>query len=47
VEVEHRPRRHGASKYKNFHRAVVGLIDTFGVRWLQTRFRGTVEAKEL
>jgi dolichol-phosphate mannosyltransferase len=47
VEVEHRPRRHGASKYKNFHRAVVGLIDTFGVRWLQTRFRGRVEAREL
>jgi dolichol-phosphate mannosyltransferase len=47
VEVEHRPRRHGASKYKNFHRAVVGLIDTFGVRWLQKRFRGRVEAREL
>jgi len=47
VEVEHRPRRHGASKYKNFHRAVVGLIDTFGVRWLQKRFRGRVELREL
>jgi dolichol-phosphate mannosyltransferase len=47
VEVEHRRRRHGASKYKNIHRAAVGLIDTFGVRWLQKRFRGTVEAKEL
>ncbi len=47
VEVNHRPRQHGVSKYKNFHRAVVGLIDTFGVRWLQTRFRGRVEAKEL
>jgi dolichol-phosphate mannosyltransferase len=47
VPVEHRARAHGASKYKNFNRAVVGFFDTFGVRWLQHRFKGAVEAKEI
>jgi dolichol-phosphate mannosyltransferase len=46
-EVEHRPRTHGASKYNNLHRALVGFTDTFGVRWLQHRFKGAVEPKEL
>jgi dolichol-phosphate mannosyltransferase len=45
--VNHRARRHGQSKYGNAHRAVVGLVDTFGVRWLQKRFGGPAEAKEL
>jgi dolichol-phosphate mannosyltransferase len=45
--VNHRPRRHGQSKYGNFHRAIVGLVDTFGVRWLQKRFGGPVDVKEL
>jgi dolichol-phosphate mannosyltransferase len=45
--VNHRPRRHGQSKYDNLHRALVGLVDTFGVRWLQKRFDGPAEAKEL
>ena len=45
--VNHRPRQHGQSKYGNFHRAMVGLVDTFGVRWLQKRFGGPVEAKEI
>ena len=31
----------------NVHRALVGLVDTFGVRWLQKRFGGPAEAKEL
>ena len=47
VPVNHRPRAHGQSKYSNLQRALVGVIDTFGVRWLQTRFRGPVESKEL
>jgi dolichol-phosphate mannosyltransferase len=46
-EVEHRPRTHGVSKYNNLQRAIVGLSDTFGVRWLQHRFKGAVEPKEL
>jgi len=47
VPVNHRPRAHGKSKYHNVHRALVGFIDTFGVRWLQHRFRGAVEPKEI
>jgi len=47
VDVEHRARAHGASKYKNFQRALVGFFDTFGVRWLQHRFKGAVEPKEI
>jgi dolichol-phosphate mannosyltransferase len=46
-EVEHRPRAHGVSKYNNLQRAIVGLSDTFGVRWLQHRYKGAVEPKEL
>ena len=45
--VNHRPRRHGQSKYGNFHRALVGFVDTFGVRWLQKRFGGPVQVKEI
>lgn len=47
LPVEHRPRVHGASKYKNLSRALVGFFDTFGVRWLQHRFKGAVEPKEI
>lgn len=47
VEVEHRARTQGKSKYTNVHRAVVGFVDTFGVRWLQRRFKGAVEPKEI
>lgn len=37
VDVSHRPRQHGVSKYGNFSRAIVGIADLFGVFWLQTR----------
>jgi len=47
ADVNHRPRTHGKSKYHNFHRAMVGFIDTFGVRWLQHRYRGAVEPREI
>jgi Glycosyltransferases involved in cell wall biogenesis len=47
VPVNHRPRLHGASKYTNFNRMLVGIYDLFGVRWLQRRMRGKTEAKEL
>jgi dolichol-phosphate mannosyltransferase len=47
VPVSHRPRTHGVSKYNNLHRAIVGLVDTFGVRWLQKRYRGMVEPEEM
>lgn len=37
VEVTHRPRRHGRSKYGIAKRGVVGLIDLLGVLWLVRR----------
>jgi len=47
VEVNHRPRTHGTSKYTNFNRMLVSVNDLLGVRWLQRRFRGKTEAKEV
>jgi dolichol-phosphate mannosyltransferase len=47
VEVNHRPRVHGRSKYTNFGRMLVGVSDLMGVRWLQRRFKGPVEAREV
>lgn len=37
VPVNHRPRQHGASKYGIGNRALRGLRDCFGVRWLTAR----------
>lgn len=37
VPVNDRPRMEGVSKYNNFNRALVGLYDLFGVRWLRKR----------
>jgi glycosyltransferase involved in cell wall biosynthesis len=37
VEVGHRPRWHGRTKYGMWHRLRVGLQDAFGVRWLLKR----------
>ena len=37
VPVNHRPRRRGKSKYGIFDRFGVGIIDLFGVMWLQHR----------
>jgi len=47
VEVNHRPRLRGTSKYTNFNRMLVSINDLLGVRWLQRRFRGKTEAKEM
>jgi glycosyltransferase involved in cell wall biosynthesis len=46
IPVRHRPRAHGHSKYNNLHRALVGVVDTLGVRWLQSRSPGRVEPEE-
>jgi len=35
--VNHRERFSGVSKYSNWQRALVGIRDLFGVRWLQDR----------
>ncbi|NJO15861.1 MAG: glycosyltransferase family 2 protein [Thioploca sp.] len=37
LPVNHRPRMHGQSKYGLFNRLGVGIIDLFGVMWLQRR----------
>jgi len=47
VEVNHRERKHGMSKYTNFNRLLVSVNDLLGVRWLQRRYRGQTEAREL
>lgn len=47
VDVNHRPRLHGQSKYTNWKRMLVGIDDLMGVRWLQRRMRGKTEAREL
>jgi dolichol-phosphate mannosyltransferase len=39
VEVHHRPRYHGSSKYGLRDRLWVGIVDCFGVQWLQHRFK--------
>lgn len=37
VEVNHRPRSGGRSKYSNWRRALDGIYDLFGVAWLLER----------
>lgn len=37
IEVNHRPRQHGQSKYGLFDRLTVGISDLLGVMWLQRR----------
>lgn len=46
VDVSHRPRQHGVSKYGNFNRAIVGITDLLGVLWLKTRPYAFPEIKE-
>lgn len=46
VDVTHRARVAGRSNYSNFQRALVGLVDLFGVAWLIRR-RKKVRAGEL
>ena len=47
VEVNHRPRTTGASKYTNLGRLIVSVKDILGVRWLQRRYRPGDGAKEI
>jgi dolichol-phosphate mannosyltransferase len=46
VPVAHRPRTRGQSKYGLFDRLWVGVVDIFGVRWLQKRFRAGLAVRE-
>jgi dolichol-phosphate mannosyltransferase len=47
VDVGHRARQAGVSKYGVWDRLVVGISDLLGVLWLKRRFRGPAEIKEL
>lgn len=38
VPVRHHPRTHGASHYGTWDRLKVGIVDLFGVAWLQRRW---------
>lgn len=42
VRVNHRPRERGVSKYGVWNRLWVGIVDIFGVMWLQRRARNPV-----
>lgn len=44
--VSHRPRAHGASKYTNFGRFMVGVRDLLGVVWLLGRARSPGRIRE-
>jgi dolichol-phosphate mannosyltransferase len=46
VDVSHRPRLRGASKYGVFDRLWVGIVDMMGVMWLQRR-SCRAEAREI
>ena len=39
VPVRHHPRTHGASHYGTWDRLKVGIVDLFGVAWLQRRWK--------
>ncbi|XDA99238.1 glycosyltransferase family 2 protein [Sulfitobacter sp. LCG007] len=47
VDVSHRPRTEGRSKYNNLQRGLVGAVDLFGVMWLLRRAKkARVRAQE-
>jgi dolichol-phosphate mannosyltransferase len=46
VPVHHRPRERGKSNYGTLDRLVVGVVDLFGVMWLQRRARRPVVTEE-
>lgn len=46
VDVGHRPRLRGVSKYGFWDRLWVGIADLFGVRWLMARHKAPVEVIE-
>lgn len=46
VDVSHRPRTRGVSKYGFWDRLWVGIADLFGVRWLVSRTKPAVKVTE-
>jgi dolichol-phosphate mannosyltransferase len=47
LDVNHRPRGAGRSKYTNLGRLAANMTDLFGVMWLRSRARAPGEADEL
>jgi dolichol-phosphate mannosyltransferase len=47
VDVHHRPRAHGVSKYGTLDRLLVSFSDLVGVRWLKRRSRNPQHVDEL
>jgi dolichol-phosphate mannosyltransferase len=47
VDVGHRPRRAGRSKYGFWDRLWVGIYDLIGVRWLVRRQIANVEMEDV
>ncbi|MDE2474256.1 MAG: glycosyltransferase family 2 protein [Alphaproteobacteria bacterium] len=47
VNVNHRPRQTGRSKYGVLDRLAVGITDLAGVMWLNRRHRGPAQTREL
>lgn len=47
VDVHHRPRAHGRSKYGTLDRLLVSLSDLMGVRWLRRRARNPLRVDEV
>ncbi len=47
VDVSHRPRARGVSKYGFFDRLWVGILDLFGAWWLLHRVRADITVAEL
>lgn len=46
VVINHRDRQAGVSKYNMWGRLKVGVVDMFGVMWLQKRYKKPVIAKQ-
>ena len=46
IPVNHRPRKAGKAKYGIRNRAIRGLIDSFGIRWLKSRYVSPEVEKE-
>lgn len=47
IDVSHRPRTQGTSKYGFWDRLWVGIADLFGVRWLLSRMKPVIDVKEV
>jgi len=47
VNVNHRERKSGVSKYSNYQRALVGIYDLFGVIWLRKRTHSSILVRKI